>query len=51
MNTETKLSWFSSLIIRLRELKNYIKSVFKVEIINQNKEEYESAKYSSCIKD
>ena len=47
MNTP---SWFSSLRLRLRELKQYIKSVFKVEIVD-SKEDIDYAKHSNCFKD
>jgi hypothetical protein len=48
--TESKLSWLSSLRLRLRELKQYIQRIFKVEIVD-SKEDIDYAKYSSCFKD
>ena len=34
--SESKVNWFSSFKIRLRELKNYIKNVFKIDCIDQD---------------
>lgn len=49
--SESKVGWFSSLKLRLRELKNYLQSIFKVEIVNSDKETLQYARYTNCIKD
>lgn len=50
-NSKSKVGWFSSLKLRLRELKKYVQSIFKIEIVNSDKENLQYAKHTNCIKD
>jgi hypothetical protein len=51
MESKSNVGWFSSLKLRLRELKIYIKNILKIEMVNSDKENLEYARHTNCIKD